>query len=143
MRARPGAALLRLPVRLRGIQLGRPRELLVDLAAERAVGLEIVCGDEARRFLPLSTATVHDDEIAVGSALLLLEEAELAFYRERADSLSSLQGLELERDGRPVGRLRDVVVGEGGALEGVLLEQDGAVEQVGASGLRPRAASAA
>ena len=143
MRGRPGEALLRLPVRLRGIQLGRPRDLLVDLAAERAVGLEIVCGDEVRRFLPLATATLRDDEIAVGSALMLLEEAELAFYRDRADALSGLRGLELERDGRPVGRLSDVVVGEGGTLEGVLVERDGAVEQLDAAGLRPRAASAA
>jgi hypothetical protein len=140
---RPGAELLRLPVRLRGIQLGRPAELLVDLQAERALGLEVVCGDEVRRFLPFATATLHDDEIAVSSALTLLDEAELAFYRDRAGTLSGLRGRELERDGRPVGRLHDVVVGDGGELAGVLVEADGELEQVDAGGLRPRKASAA
>lgn len=143
MRGRPGEELLRLPVRVRGIQLGRPRELLVDLAARRVVGLEIVCGDEERRFVPLATATLRDDEIAVSSALTLLEEGELAFYRDRASTLSALRGMELERGRRPIGRLADVLVGEGGALVGVLVEVDGSVEEVDAAGLRLRAASAA
>jgi hypothetical protein len=143
MGARRGDDLLRLPVRLRGIQLGRPYELLIDLAAERAVGFEIVCGDEERRFLPLATATLRDDEIALGSALTLLEEGELAFYRDRASALSSLRGMQVERDGRPLGRLVDVLVGDGGTLAGALVEVGGAVEEVAAAGLRPRAASAA
>jgi hypothetical protein len=143
MRARRADDLLRLPVRLRGIQLGHPCELLLDLAAERAVGFEIVCGDEERRFLPLATATLRDDEIALTSALMLLEEGELAFYRDRTTALSALRGLEVERDGRAVGRLADVLVGDDGTLAGALVEVDGAVEQVAAAGLRPRAASAA
>ena len=45
--------LLRLPVRLHGIQLGRPVDVLLDAEAWRVVGLDVLCGDEVHRFLPL------------------------------------------------------------------------------------------
>ena len=95
MRGRPAEELLRLPVRLHGIQLGRPVDLILDLVGERALGLDVLCGDDVHRFLPLAAATVGDDEITVRSALTLLEEAELAFYRSRASELSALRGAEL------------------------------------------------
>ncbi|HEY6017985.1 MAG TPA: hypothetical protein VIU16_14455 [Gaiellaceae bacterium] len=125
MRGRPAEELLRLPVRLHGIQLGRPTDLIVDLEAERAFGLDVLCGDEVHRFLPLAAATVNEDEISVTSALTLLEEAELAFYRSRATALSELRGVEIVQDGAPVGRLRDVVVAGAGMLAAVLVEEDG------------------
>ncbi|HET7045311.1 MAG TPA: hypothetical protein VFI37_10720 [Gaiellaceae bacterium] len=144
MGGRPAEELLRLPVRLHGIQLGRPVDLIVDLDAERALGLDVLCGDEVHRFLPLAAARVADDEITVTSALTLLEEAELAFYRTRASSLSTLRGAELERGGDPVGRLRDVVVGSGGELDAVLVEDGGGVQRVDpVEGLRLQLVSAA
>ncbi len=127
MRGRRAEELLHLPVRLHGIQLGRPVDLIVDLEAERALGLDVLCGDEVHRFLPLAAARVGDDEITVTSALMLLEEAELGFYRSRASTLSSLRGGPLEQGGRAIGRLRDLVLGEGGTLAGVLVEEDGEV----------------
>ncbi len=144
MGGRPAGELLRLPVRLHGIQLGRPVDLILDLAAERALGLDVRCGDEVHRFLPLAAAVLEDGEITVRSALTLLEEAELAFYRSRADTLSSLRGVELERGGEPVGRLRDVIVGNGGIVTGVLVEADGDVRRVEPdAGLRVRPVSPA
>lgn len=144
MRGRPAEALLQLPVRLHGIQLGRPVDLILDLQAQRALGLAVLCGDEVHRFLPLAAASVGDEEITVRSALTLLEEAELAFYRDRASELSALRGVELVRDGRPVGRLRDVVVGDAGALEAVVVEADGELHRLeGADGLRLEPAPAA
>jgi len=130
MGGRPAGELLRLPVRLHGIELGRPVDLILDLAAERALGLDVRCGDEVHRFLPLAAAVLEDGEITVRSALTLLEEAELAFYRSRADTLSNLRGVELEHGGEPVGRLRDVIVGNGGTITGVLVEADGDVRRV-------------
>lgn len=144
MGGRPAEELLRLPVRLHGIQLGRPVDLIVDLDAERALGLDVLCGDEVHRFLPLAAARVADDEITVTSALTLLEEAELAFYRTRASSLSTLRGGELERNGALVGRLRDVVVGADGGLDAVLVEDEGTVQRVDpVDGLRLQLVSAA
>jgi hypothetical protein len=46
MRELSGDALLALPVRLHGIQLGRPVDLLLDREAVRVVGLDVRCGDE-------------------------------------------------------------------------------------------------
>ncbi len=43
-----------LPVRLHGIQLGRPVDLLLDPDTRRAVGLDLLCGDEVHRFLPVA-----------------------------------------------------------------------------------------
>jgi hypothetical protein len=82
------SSLLALPVRLRGIQLGRPVDVLVDVRGERVVGLEILCGDGARRFLPFAVARIRPDEIAVESALTLLDERDLDYYRARTRRLA-------------------------------------------------------
>src|SRR5205085_12534632 len=75
--------LLALPVRMHGIQLGRPVDALLDEHGERVVGFELLCGDGAHRFLPFAVAQVRPGELAVGSALMLLDERDLAYYRER------------------------------------------------------------
>jgi hypothetical protein len=87
MRARRVSELLALPVRSHGIQLARPVDVLLDATSDRAVGLEVLCRDGARRFLPLPAADVRADEIAVESALILLDERNLDFYRERTRRL--------------------------------------------------------
>ena len=92
MRELTGAELLALPVRLHGIQLGRPVDLLLDRDTLRTVGLDVLCGDEVHRFLPLPTASVSDDEIAILSPLVLLEEDQLHFYRSKTFALSALRG---------------------------------------------------
>ena len=58
MRGLKGEELLRLPVCFNGIELGRPVDVLLDRQASRAVGLEVVCGNDERRFLPLAVTTV-------------------------------------------------------------------------------------
>jgi hypothetical protein len=78
-------SLLRLPVRMNGIELARPVDALVDGDGE-LVGLEILCGDGSRRFLALAAAEILADEIRVGSALVFLEARELAWYRARTTS---------------------------------------------------------
>ena len=112
------AASLLLPVRLRGIQLGRPIDILVDLDHWNVLGFLVLCGDESRRFLPLAACQVLDDEIAVGSALMLLEDA--AFYEERAVSFRSLLGTELGG-----GTVRDAWFTPAGSLRELEVEADG------------------
>ncbi|HEY6960714.1 MAG TPA: hypothetical protein VI408_02370 [Gaiellaceae bacterium] len=90
MRGRSAADLLTLPVRLHGIQLGRPIEALVDATADRLVGFEILCGDDAERFLPFAVVEVRPDEIALESALTLIDERDLGYYRTRSRKLSDL-----------------------------------------------------
>lgn len=115
MRERTGGDLLALPVRLHGLQLGRPVDLLLDRDVQRAVGLDVLCGDEVHRFLPLPTATVREDEIRILSPLVLLER-ELDFYRSRTLALSRLRGRLVERKGLELGPLQDVIVAEAGRL---------------------------
>src|SRR5438067_1369773 len=108
MSERSGAELLGLPVRLRGLQLGQPSDLLLDREGMRAVGFDVVCRDEAHRFLPFPTAGISEEAITITSPLVLLEADQLAFYRSRSFTLSSLRGRPMERRGRSVGVLRDI-----------------------------------
>ena len=95
--------LLRLPVRTNGIEIGRPVDLIVDPVRNRALGFDVLCRDESHRFLPLSAAAFDDEQIVVGSALMLLAEDQLDFYRTRAKSLRELvpvlDGVTVDADG--------------------------------------------
>ena len=106
MRGLHGQDLLRRPVRLRGIELGRAVDLILDAAGTRVVGFDVLCGDGTHRFLPLSAAESQPDQIAVRSALSLLDAAELTFYQERGTTLAALRLEELD----------DVVLGAGGEV---------------------------
>jgi hypothetical protein len=121
------AASLQLPVELRGIRLGRPVDILLDLDAWHALGFVVLCGDESRRFLPYAACQVQPSEIAVGSALMLLEDA--GFYEERGTSFRSLLDGAVQG-----GALRDVLIGAGGAVTHLELERDGTIARVQAAG---------
>ena len=109
------SAALRLPVRLRGIQLGRPVDILLETHRWHAIGFVVRCGDESQRFLPLAASQTTDEEIRVASSLMLLED--VGFYRTRSTSYRSLLGGEVHRNGRPAGRLRDLVLADGAVTE--------------------------
>jgi hypothetical protein len=134
MRELSGDVLLALPVRLHGLQLGRPTDLLLDRDLRRAVGIDVVCGDERHRFLPLPTATVNDDEIAIPSPLVLLEEDKLEFYRSRTVTLSSLRGRLVEWRGSDAGAVRDVVIGADRELVALIVESEGLARRVPVDG---------
>ena len=124
MEERTGDELLRLPVRLHGLQLGRPVDLLLDPDAKRAVGLDLLCGDKVHRFLPLPTAAIGRDEIRILSPFVLLERRELDFYRARALALGRLRGRPVERHGRKIGLLQDVVVTGAGQLVAAIVANE-------------------
>lgn len=145
MKTFTGAELLALPVRLHGIQLGRAAEVLLDRETMRAVGLDVLCGDEVHRFLPLPTALVSDD-IVIRSPLVLLEEDELDFYRSRTLPLSSLRGRGIEYRGRHAGTFADAVIAADGELRSVIVDQNGKRVELrydGAVGIAPKRRSAA
>jgi hypothetical protein len=97
--------LLTLPVRVRGIDVGRSVDLIVDRGHSRVLGFDVLCGDQAHRFVPFAVASVGDSEIEIFTPLVLLDFGQVGFYREQADWLR-------EQDGA----LRDLVVDEDGAL---------------------------
>ena len=82
--------LLRLPVRTKGTEIGRPVDVIVDPARQRAIGFDVLCRDETHRFLPLTAAVFDEEQIAVESPLMLLAEDQLDFYRTRTQSLRAL-----------------------------------------------------
>jgi hypothetical protein len=119
MGSRSANELLQLPVNLHGIRLGQPTDLLLDLEDWRALGLVVLCGDDAERFLVLPAGTLGEEEIAVGSALLLLEDVD--FYRERSRSFRALRGSEVEG-----GALDDLAVAADGTVTPLVADGDGA-----------------
>lgn len=106
--------LLALPILTQGIELGRVVELVLDLDAGRVLGFEVRCGDGTERFLPLAAARIRPGEIAIPSALTLVDE--LAFYRARGTTLGSLRGAEVTNAAGPLGDLRDIVFDPDGAI---------------------------
>lgn len=89
VRGLQAAELLRRPVLLRGIRLGRIVDVIFDPDATRAVGFDVLCGDELHRFLPFPSAAVVGESVEIDSTLALLDREELAFYREHGRSLAA------------------------------------------------------
>jgi hypothetical protein len=102
MRALAANELLGLPVRMHGISLGRPVDVLLDEEEARVVGLEVLCGDGTRRFMPFAVGDVRADEVAVDSALMLLDERDLDYYRSRTRRLADTGLVDpwVDEDGR-------------------------------------------
>ena len=121
--------LLERPVMLEDIHLGEPTDAVLDSDSLRVVGLEVQCDDGVRRFLPLAAARIRDDHVAVGSALLLLEENVRDFYRRRTVMFTAVVGAFVERAGRPLGRLSDLIVGPDGVAEAVWISSNGSGER--------------
>jgi hypothetical protein len=124
MRAFSGEGALTRPVRLHGIQLGRPVDVLVERDSWRVLGFDVLCGDDVHRFLPFAASGIRDDEIQLRSALMLLDD--IGFYRSRAQSLRELRGAPVTLAGRQAGNLRDLVIDAAGAVTEVVVERDGA-----------------
>jgi hypothetical protein len=103
-----GDDLLELPVVLHGVRVGQVVDVVLDAAAERALGLDVLCLDGENRFLPLATAEVGADGVAVHSSLALLDDAEFDFYREHGRTLRAL---------RSGGKASDVVFGDDWIVE--------------------------
>jgi hypothetical protein len=67
-------------------------DLLIDRDQPRALGFDVLCGDDAHRFLPFVVATFRPDAIEIDSPFLLLDFAQVDFYRAQATTLRELDG---------------------------------------------------
>lgn len=113
--------LMRASIRVRGIPLGRSVDAILDRGRRRVLGLEVHCGDAERRFLPFSVATLGARDLQIRSPLVLLEEQQLAFYKERGTTFRALRGLAVARRGKLLGTLKDLVLGDEGAIAEVVV----------------------
>jgi uncharacterized protein YrrD len=82
--------LLNLPVRVRGIELGRAVDLILDRAGSRVVGFDVRCGDRQHRFLPFAVARLLADAVESDSPLVLLDFDQVSFYRDRGTTFRAL-----------------------------------------------------
>jgi hypothetical protein len=121
------ADTLQLQVRLRGIQLGRPVDILLDLETWHVLGFVVRCGDESRRFLPFAASQTSVEEIAVASALMLLED--VAFYTERGVSFRSLLDGVVQG-----GELQDLHFDRAGLVTTLEIEIDDTLQRIPAAG---------
>jgi hypothetical protein len=106
--ARRAEELLSLPVLVRGIELGRPVDLLVDRDVSRAIGFDVLCGDGAHRFLAFAVAAVTDKAIEIETPFVLLDFGQVTFYRKQATTLRELNG---------DGEVEELVIGRDGQIE--------------------------
>jgi hypothetical protein len=137
------AGLVGSPVRLQGILLGRPTDVVLDSTCRRVLGFVVHGGDDASRFLPFAASQPGEGEIAVGSALMLLDD--LAFYRKHGVSFASVVGSEIARENIPVGTLIDMQVDHSGNVVELEVEREELRTRVPAAGatLRTTTATAA
>jgi len=115
---------------VRGIELGRPVDLVLDREHTRVLGFEVLCGDEERRFLPLAVATVRESELELKSALGLLDEAELAFYTKRGRTFAALRGCGVLHARRLVGELADLTLAADGTIASVVVTTQNGREEL-------------
>ena len=126
-----GDELLRLPVRVGGIELGRVVDILIHPTDARALGADVLCGDDRHRFLAFPAARLAKDALEVSSALVLLDLHEDSSYRLEARALSELRGRQLDGSS-----LRDVVLGPEWTIVELVLEGAYGRRQVPLDGLR-------
>jgi hypothetical protein len=113
-------ALVGRPVMYRDIRLGVAVDVLLDGLVRRLVGLDVLCGDGAHRFLPFPACDVLEAHLSVDSALVFLER-DVDFYRVGGRPFSALQGLPVRLSGIEVGTLMDVVVTPAGDVRHVVV----------------------
>jgi hypothetical protein len=112
-------ALVGRSVMYRDIRLGVAVDALLDGLIRRLVGLDVLCGDGAHRFLPFPACDVQETHLSVDSALVFLER-DVDFYRAGGRPFSALQGLPVRLSGIEVGTLVEVVVAPAGDVRTVV-----------------------
>jgi hypothetical protein len=117
-------ALVRRPVVIENVRLGAAVDVLFDRPLARLVGFEVSCGDGVHRFLPFPACEVLPDRLAIESALALLDR-ELGFYRTGGRAFTDLHGQEVSRAGDRLGGLVDLLVGQEGKVEQLVVTAPG------------------
>jgi hypothetical protein len=87
--------LLERTVVLKGIQIGRVVDVILDREKREVIGFEVRCEDGQHRFLPQAAASSEDSTLAIDSPFALLDADQLEFYRRR--------GATLRRSQKPTG----------------------------------------
>ena len=92
--------------------------MLLHPEEPQALGLDVLCGDERHRFLPLSAVELGDDHVEASSPLVLLDLRDDSFYRREARSLGAMRGKAVEDSAA----LEDVVLDRAWRIVELVLE---------------------
>jgi uncharacterized protein YrrD len=84
-----GVDVLSKRVVMRGIELGRVVDVILDEDGGHPVGFDVRCRDGAHRFLPLAAARIGEEEVEIDSPLMILGTEQLDFYRSHGRTLRS------------------------------------------------------
>jgi sporulation protein YlmC with PRC-barrel domain len=84
-----GVEVLNKRVVMRGIELGRVVDVILDEDGGHPVGFDVRCRDGEHRFLPLAAARVGEEDVQIESPLMMLETEQLDFYRSHGRTLRS------------------------------------------------------
>ena len=84
-----GVEVLNKRVVMRGIELGRVVDVILDEHGGHPVGFDVRCRDGEHRFLALAAARIGEAEVEIESPLLLFEAEQLDFYRSHGRTLRS------------------------------------------------------
>jgi sporulation protein YlmC with PRC-barrel domain len=79
--------LLRQSVLLRGVEIGRVVDVILEPEQRGVIGFEVRCKDGRHRFLPRAAAVMGDAGIEIESPFGLLDTDQLDFYRSRGLTL--------------------------------------------------------
>ena len=79
--------LLRQSVLLRGIEVGRVVDVILEPEHHGVIGYEVRCRDGRHRFLPHAAAKRGGESIEIDSPFGLLDTDQLDFYRSRGLTL--------------------------------------------------------
>jgi hypothetical protein len=118
---RAGEVLTR-AVRINGIDVGEPVDVLLDPDLGCVLGLEVHCRDGVNRFLPWLAGELDAGELSIGFPLALLDQPELAYYRERALALNVLRRLPVAGSNGGSSRIADVLVESRGRIRALVVE---------------------
>jgi hypothetical protein len=72
---------------MKGIQVGRVIDVILEREQRGVIGFEVRCEDGRHRFLPRAAAKSDGTAIEIDSPLALLDTDQLDFYRRRGVSL--------------------------------------------------------
>lgn len=110
-------------VRIHGIDVGEPVDVLLDPDLRRVLGLEVHCRDGVNRFLPWLAGELQPDQLSVELPVALLDGPQLDYYRKHSLALNALRRLPVAGAGVPTARIEDVIVDSRGQVLALELDE--------------------
>ena len=118
--------LLNRPVRIRGIDVAEPVDVLLDPELRCVLGLEVHCRDGVNRFLPWLAGQLEPEQLSVELPVTLLDGPQLEYYREHSLALNAVRRLPVAGLDGSAARVEDVIVDSSGLVRGlVVADHDG------------------